>query len=230
MTLSKSAKTIPVMAMGRLMHGRKNSWNDYLEAAIAVAGIFGFMATSASDGGRAARATTTSGVVLLVLYLLFDAFQSQWQSGLFRNQRVGQMEMMRSSNAVALALSLFSTFRAGEFGCASRSLLPSEPSPPAHTSPRSPALSFIAANPTCRIHLAGCPPPRPRHVTLLRLTWPPRLAATGAIGQIFIFRALEARPILLRPAAAPSSTRLQRFGPVVFTMIMASRQLFSVLV
>ena len=31
-TLAKSAKAIPVMAMGRLLHGRANSWEDYANA------------------------------------------------------------------------------------------------------------------------------------------------------------------------------------------------------
>eukprot|EP01043_Picozoa_sp_COSAG02_P035197 COSAG02_NODE_2505_length_8656_cov_6.225950_7_plen_237_part_00 len=31
-TLAKSAKAIPVMAMGRLLHGRANSWDDYANA------------------------------------------------------------------------------------------------------------------------------------------------------------------------------------------------------
>ena len=31
-TLAKSAKAIPVMAMGRLLHGRVNSWEDYANA------------------------------------------------------------------------------------------------------------------------------------------------------------------------------------------------------
>ena len=34
-TLAKSAKAIPVMAMGRLLHGRRNSWDDYANAYAA---------------------------------------------------------------------------------------------------------------------------------------------------------------------------------------------------
>jgi hypothetical protein len=94
-TLAKSAKTIPVMMMGRLLHGRRHSWADYGTASLVVAGVCGFaMVTSGGGGGGSNPGgvqTSASGVALLSLYLCFDAFQSQWQSGLFKREKVGQV-------------------------------------------------------------------------------------------------------------------------------------------
>ena len=134
-TLAKSAKTIPVMAMGRLLHGRANSWGDYANASIVVAGVCGFaMATNGGGGGKAAATTSVSGVALLALYLFFDAFQSQWQSGLFRKEEISQLEMMRGVNAAASILSVVSLTYSGELA---------------------PAIAFVVKNPQCLTHLGG---------------------------------------------------------------------------
>ena len=62
-------------------------------------------------GGKGADSTSLSGVALLLLYLFFDAFQSQWQSGLFRKEKTSQLEMMRGVNAAASILSVVSLVR-----------------------------------------------------------------------------------------------------------------------
>ena len=67
--------------------------------------------SNSSGGGRGADVTSLSGVALLSLYLFFDAFQSQWQSGLFRKEKVSQLEMMRGVNAAASILSIVSLVR-----------------------------------------------------------------------------------------------------------------------
>ena len=159
--------------MGRLLHGRANSWGDYANASIVVAGVCGFaMATNGGGGGKAAATTSVSGVALLALYLFFDAFQSQWQSGLFRKEKISQLEMMRGVNAAASILSVVSLASAGEL---------------------TPAIAFVVKNPQCLTHLGG-------------------LAVTGTLGQLFIYYTIS------------------NFGPVIFSMVMASRQLFSLVV
>ena len=115
-TLAKSAKVVPVMAMGRLLHGHRHSWADYGSASVMVGGIALFALSGGGGGGsgRGPAGTTASGVVLLTLYLFFDAFQSQWQSGLFRRQKVSQLEMMRGVNLFGVLFSMVSLQRAGQ--------------------------------------------------------------------------------------------------------------------
>ncbi len=76
-----------------------------------MAGVCGFAMSNGTGSGKSADTTSVSGVALLSLYLFFDAFQSQWQSGLFRKEKVSQLEMMRGVNAAASILSIVSLVR-----------------------------------------------------------------------------------------------------------------------
>ena len=76
-----------------------------------MAGVCGFAMSNGLGGGKGADSTSLSGVALLLLYLFFDAFQSQWQSGLFRKEKTSQLEMMRGVNAAASILSVVSLVR-----------------------------------------------------------------------------------------------------------------------
>ena len=137
-----------------------------MSASLVVTGVCGFaMQTASSHGGT----TSMSGVVLLALYLSFDSFQSQWQSALFRQEGVGQLEMMRGVNAFGSILSLIALLQNGEL---------------VNTS------VFVWRHPACIRHLA-------------------MLALTGTFGQLFIYYTIR------------------RFGAVTFSMLMASRQMFS---
>ena len=169
-TLAKSAKTIPVMAMGRLLHGRVNSWSDYGTALVVVAGVCGFALTTGES--QSSAATSPSGVALLSLYLSFDSFQSQWQGGLFKTSNVGQLEMMRGVNFWGALLSAVSLWKNGELWAATQ---------------------FVLANTSCMGHLG-------------------MLAVMGTLGQLCIYYTIS------------------NFGPVIFSMLMASRQIFSLAV
>ena len=192
-TLAKSAKTIPVMAMGRLLHGRRNSWEDYGSALIVVAGVSGYAFSTGGGGGGAAATTSGSGVVLLSLYLFFDAFQSQWQGGLFKKEKVSQLEMMRGAphpprrSRLPLCLpypavpigpvlgpglglgseqrcSVLVARTAGVNAAASILSLITL----GWTGELLPPTAFVLRNPECLLHLGG-------------------LALTGTLGQLFIY-------------------------------------------
>ena len=77
---------------------------DWGSALVVVAGVCGFAITKGAGGAGDMTQTSVPGISLLALYLSFDAFQSQWQSGLFRTQKVTQLEMMRGVNFFASLL------------------------------------------------------------------------------------------------------------------------------
>ena len=189
-TLFKSSKVIPVMIMGKILHGKTYRLVEYMEALCITAGIFLFISARGRKGGhghghvhglehghagtRAAGAgpgwgTESIGVVILCVYVLCDSFTSQWQSRVFKRHGVDQFQMMLGSNAFALLFTGATLLQTGQ-GAA--------------------ALVFLRENHTAL-----------SHVMLLSLT--------SATGQCFIFYTIK------------------RFGPVVFTLIMTTRQMMS---
>jgi hypothetical protein len=147
--------------------------------------------SNGTGSGKSADTTSVSGVALLSLYLFFDAFQSQWQSGLFRKEKVSQLEMMRGVNAAASILSIVSLVRVHtvaafrrfffcqplrQFQCWVRAFLQ------ASAGELQPATAFIVRNPACLLHVGG-------------------LAITGTLGQLFIYYTIS------------------NFGPVIFSMV-----------
>jgi adenosine 3'-phospho 5'-phosphosulfate transporter B2 len=80
-TMFKSSKVLPVMAVGRLLKGARYTRRQLLEAAGITLGVLVF---SASSPGKSDKGdTSVPGVALLVLYVLADAFTSQWQARVY---------------------------------------------------------------------------------------------------------------------------------------------------
>jgi adenosine 3'-phospho 5'-phosphosulfate transporter B2 len=116
--LAKAAKVIPVMLMGRLVSRRSYSWSDYVTAIAISAGLFAFLITSTDDNGDVGQgraSTTLSGLIILVGYLTFDSFTSNWQSELFRVYRVSSVEMMAGVNLFSVLLTSVSLVQQGAF-------------------------------------------------------------------------------------------------------------------
>jgi len=116
--LAKAAKVIPVMLMGRLVSRRSYSYSDYCTAAAISIGLFLFLETSTSveQGSARERATTTvSGLILLISYLAFDSFTSNWQAELFHVYRVSSVEMMAGVNVFSVLLTSASLLEQGAF-------------------------------------------------------------------------------------------------------------------
>lgn len=106
------------MLMGRLVSRRSYSWSDYVTAIAISAGLFAFLITSTDDDGNDAQdhaSTTLSGLVILVGYLTFDSFTSNWQSELFRVYRVSSVEMMAGVNLFSVLLTSVSLVQQGAF-------------------------------------------------------------------------------------------------------------------
>lgn len=119
--LAKASKVIPVMLMGRLVSRRSYSWTDYVTAIAISTGLFSFLVTSTNtddvgeDDLQNRASTTISGLIILVGYLVFDSFTSNWQSELFRAYRVSSVEMMAGVNLFSVLLTSMSLVQQGAF-------------------------------------------------------------------------------------------------------------------
>ncbi|ELU06404.1 hypothetical protein CAPTEDRAFT_198389 [Capitella teleta] len=96
--LGKASKVIPVMLMGKLISKRSYDTYEYLTAAMISLGVSMFLLTSGDAVHDDDKATTFSGVIILLGYLLFDAFTSNWQEEIFKAYEVSSLQMMAGVN------------------------------------------------------------------------------------------------------------------------------------
>lgn len=95
--LAKSCKIIPVMLMGKVISRTKYEFYEYLTAILISMGMILFLMGSA-DGRHASSITTMTGVLMLMLYMVFDSFTSNWQGSLFKTYSVSSIQMMCGVN------------------------------------------------------------------------------------------------------------------------------------
>jgi len=104
---------VPVMLMGKLMNNKTYESYEYLSGATVGFGLYLFMSSSEQidlrqnvmgdpEGVRGALC----GVVLLLLFLLFDSFTGQWQTRMFQlNKQLSPLQMMLIMNAFSAVFS-----------------------------------------------------------------------------------------------------------------------------
>jgi solute carrier family 35 (adenosine 3'-phospho 5'-phosphosulfate transporter), member B2 len=95
--LAKSCKIIPVMIMGKIISKNKYEFYEYLTAVMISVGMIFFL-TGSADESKASAYTTLTGVFLLILYLIFDSFTSNWQGDLFKTYAMSSIQMMCAVN------------------------------------------------------------------------------------------------------------------------------------
>ena len=81
--LFKSTKVIPVMGMGRLLRGVTYTLTEYMEAILITSGVVIF--SMAKGGHGDTERNSVLGVMLLLTYVSFDSFTSQYQTKLFKD-------------------------------------------------------------------------------------------------------------------------------------------------
>lgn len=123
-TLFKSFKLAPVMAMGKFLGNKSYPMYDYAVAILIGIGITMFMGDTENLSvgfgyniyDQKAMATLT-GVMLLVLFLFFDSFTSQWQSRMFaRHRDLSMIELMFATSAFSSLLSFITLVHSHELG------------------------------------------------------------------------------------------------------------------
>jgi adenosine 3'-phospho 5'-phosphosulfate transporter B2 len=172
-TVFKSSKIIAVMLMGKALQGKEYPWSQYMEAMVITVGVFIF--SYASKAGVEDRDSHTEliGLIMLVLYVAFDSFTSQYQDKVYQKygrDNVDPFQMMLGINVSAICMTSFGLIASGDLGI---------------------VWEFLLVNPNA--------------------IWYNILTAiTSASGQICIFYTI------------------QQFGPIVFTVIMTTRQMLSI--
>ena len=172
-TVFKSSKIIAVMLMGKALQGKAYPWSQYLEAFVITIGVFLFSYASKAGVEDRDNHTELIGLIMLVMYVAFDSFTSQYQDKVYQQygkDRVDPFQMMLGVNVSAICMTTFGLIVSGDLGI---------------------VWEFLLVNPSC--------------------IWYNILTAiTSATGQIFIFYTI------------------QQFGPIVFTVIMTTRQMLSI--
>ena len=105
-TLFKCCKIVVVMLIGKLLNGKQYDWGEYVEGIFISAGVFIFsIATRGWNNGYGM--STITGYLFLILYVLCDAFTSQWQERIYQTygrRNVDVFQMMLGVNLFALGL------------------------------------------------------------------------------------------------------------------------------
>lgn len=169
--LAKSSKVIPVMLMGKVVSGRTYPWHEYLTALLLSAGVSLFLLSKEEPGHSHTTETTVAGVIILIGYMGFDSFTSNWQSKLFTQYHMSSFQMMLGVNLFSSALTLVSMIVRGTLFA---------------------NLSFLFRHSEFLYHAV-------------------LLSVCSAVGQLFIYFTIK------------------EFGPLVFTLIMTTRQALSIL-
>ena len=169
--LAKSSKVIPVMLMGKVVSGRTYPWHEYLTALLLSAGVSLFLLSKEEPGHSHTTETTVAGVIILIGYMGFDSFTSNWQSKLFTQYHMSSFQMMLGVNLFSSALTLVSMVVRGTLFA---------------------NLSFLFRHSEFLYHAV-------------------LLSVCSAVGQLFIYFTIK------------------EFGPLVFTLIMTTRQALSIL-
>ncbi|KAK3885951.1 hypothetical protein Pcinc_009883 [Petrolisthes cinctipes] len=114
--LAKASKIIPTMMMGKIVRSKKYEYYEYLTAILISIGMTMFLLGSTEAKGTTSSTTTISGVILLVGYMGFDAFTSNWQGELFSKHKMSSVQMMCGVNLFSCLLTSTSLVQQAGFG------------------------------------------------------------------------------------------------------------------
>lgn len=112
--LAKSCKIIPVMLMGRVVSRNKYEFYEYIVALAISIGMILFLSGS-YDHSKHTPITTITGLFLLVMYMVFDSFTSNWQSEIFKCYGISSMQMMCGVNLFSTLFTAASLLVQGGF-------------------------------------------------------------------------------------------------------------------
>lgn len=169
--LAKASKVIPVMLMGKVVSNRTYPWHEYFTAGLLSVGVGTFLLAADPSTEEHTTETTFAGVVILIGYMAFDSFTSNWQSEIFKTYKVTSIQMMFGINLFSCILTIGSLLFRGAFFS---------------------SVIFLFTHAEFALHAVV-------------------LSICSAVGQLFIFHTISI------------------FGPIIFTLIMTTRQAISIL-
>lgn len=113
--LAKASKVIPVMLMGKIVSRRTYEYHEYLTALMISVGVALFLLTSGDVTRDHQKTTTVAGIIMLVGYMSFDSFTSNWQGELFKQYKMSSIQMMAGVNMFSCLLTSVSLIEQGGF-------------------------------------------------------------------------------------------------------------------
>ncbi|XP_053300528.1 adenosine 3'-phospho 5'-phosphosulfate transporter 1 [Pleuronectes platessa] len=111
--LAKASKVIPVMLMGKLVSRKSYEYWEYLTAVLISVGVSMFLLSSTTSK-HPSNVTTFSGILILVGYVVFDSFTSNWQDNLFKH-KMSSVQMMFGVNLFSCLFTVGSLLEQGAF-------------------------------------------------------------------------------------------------------------------
>lgn len=113
--LAKASKVIPVMLMGKLVSKKTYEYHEYLTALMISVGVGLFLLTSGDITRNSDKTTTFAGIIMLIGYMSFDSFTSNWQGELFKQYKMSSIQMMAGVNMFSCLLTSVSLLEQGGF-------------------------------------------------------------------------------------------------------------------
>jgi len=122
--LGKACKVIPVMLMGKIVSGNKYQMYEWMTAGLLSVGISFFLLGQQSDHSAAPTTgenvygegiVVFSGFVLMLGYMAFDSFTSNWQGELFKVYKMSSTQMMFGVNLFSCLFTFVSLLEQGGF-------------------------------------------------------------------------------------------------------------------
>ena len=113
--LCRASKIIPVMIMGKIVANKSYPYHEYVVAVLLSVGVSLFLLAADPSGKRTSAATTFSGAIILLGYMAFDSFTSNWQSELFSVYKMSTIQMMFGANLFSCLFTVWSMIEGGNF-------------------------------------------------------------------------------------------------------------------
>ncbi|XP_042232793.1 adenosine 3'-phospho 5'-phosphosulfate transporter 1-like isoform X2 [Homarus americanus] len=113
--LAKASKIIPTMIMGKIVSEKKYEYFEYVTAVLISFGMTMFLLGSTESKGNSSSSTTLSGIIILIGYMSFDAFTSNWQGELFSQHKMSSVQMMCGVNLFSCLFTTTSLMQQGGF-------------------------------------------------------------------------------------------------------------------
>jgi adenosine 3'-phospho 5'-phosphosulfate transporter B2 len=138
--LAKAFKMVPVLLLGNFLNNKRYESSEYVIGAVIGFGLFLFLSSSEKInmgqnvfGDPESVTGAWCGVFLLVLFLFFDAFTSQWQTRMFQlHKEMSPLQMMLITNAFSTVFAFITLV---------------------HQEQLSLSLSFVVSHPEIILHL-----------------------------------------------------------------------------
>jgi len=113
--VAKASKVIPVMLMGKFLNGTEyQMWEYAVNVCLSIGvALFSFSQAQGPDTPTEESNQQVVGIILLLGYLFFDSFTSNYQSGLFKQHKMSKFQMMFGVNLFSCFFTMWSLVQTG---------------------------------------------------------------------------------------------------------------------